>query len=149
MLELHWEESWAPKNWCFWTVVLEKTLQSPLDCKIQPVHPKGDQSWVFIGETDAEAGTPMWYPRFFHFFILCVFKAFMGFTGGRALKNLPSRAGDARDMGLITGLGRSLGVSNGNPLQYFCLTSTMDRGSRQVTVHGVEIYLCTPFIKAV
>ena len=54
------EESWAPKNWCFWTVVLEKTLESPLDCKeIQPVHPKGDQSWVFIGRTDAEAETPI------------------------------------------------------------------------------------------
>ena len=53
------EESWAPKNWCFWTIVLEKTLESPLYCKeIQPVHPKGDQSWVFIGRTDAEAGTP-------------------------------------------------------------------------------------------
>ena len=53
------EESWAPKNWCFWTVVLEKTLESPLDCKeIQPVHPKGGQSWVFIGMTDAEAETP-------------------------------------------------------------------------------------------
>ena len=56
MWELDCEESWAPKNWCFWTVVLEKALQSPLDCKeIQPVHPKGDQSWVFIGRTDAEA----------------------------------------------------------------------------------------------
>ena len=58
--ELDGEESWAPKNWCFWTVVLEKTLESPLDCKvIQPVHPKGDQSWVFIGRTDAEAETPI------------------------------------------------------------------------------------------
>ena len=56
MWELDCEESWAPKNWCFWTVVLEKTLESPLDCKeIQPVHPKGDQSWVFIGRSDAEA----------------------------------------------------------------------------------------------
>ena len=50
MWELHCEESWAPKNWCFWTAVLENTLESPLDCKvIQPAHPKGDQSWVFIG----------------------------------------------------------------------------------------------------
>ena len=58
MWELDCEESWMPKNWCFWTVVLEKTLESPLDCKeIQPVHPKGDQSWVFIGRTDAEAET--------------------------------------------------------------------------------------------
>ena len=55
--------SWAPKNWCFWTVVLEKTLKSPLDCKeIQPVHPKGDQSWVFTGRTDAEAETPILWP---------------------------------------------------------------------------------------
>ena len=58
MWVLDCEESWAPKNWCFWTVVLEKTLESPLDCKeIHPVHPKGDQPWVFIGRTDAEAET--------------------------------------------------------------------------------------------
>ena len=63
MWELDYKESWAPKNWCFWTVVLEKTLESPLDCKeIQPVHPKGDQSWVFIGRTDAEAETPILWP---------------------------------------------------------------------------------------
>ena len=61
--ELHCEESWAPKNWCFWTVVLEKTLESPLDCKeIQPVHPKADQSWVLIGRTNAEAETPILWP---------------------------------------------------------------------------------------
>ena len=63
MWELDYEESWVPKNWCFWIVVLEKTLESPLDCKeIQPVHPKGDQSWVFIGRTDAEAETPILWP---------------------------------------------------------------------------------------
>ena len=63
MWELDYKESWALKNWCFWTVVLEKTLESPLDCKeIQPVHPKGDQSWVFIGGTDAEAETPILWP---------------------------------------------------------------------------------------
>ena len=61
--ELDYKESWAPKNWCFWTVVLEKTLESPLDCKeIQPVHCKGDQSWVFIGRTDVEAETPILWP---------------------------------------------------------------------------------------
>ena len=62
MWELEHKESWAPKNWCFWTVVLEKTLESPLDCKeIQPFHSKGDQSWVFIGRTDVE--TPIfWSP---------------------------------------------------------------------------------------
>ena len=63
MWELDHEESWAPQNWCFWTVVFEKTFQSPLDCKeIQPVHPKGDKSWVFIGRTDAEAETPILWP---------------------------------------------------------------------------------------
>ena len=57
------KESWVPKNWCFWTVVLEKTLESPLDCKeIQPVHPKGKQSWIFIGRTDAEAEAPVLRP---------------------------------------------------------------------------------------
>jgi len=64
MWELDCEESWAWKNWCFWTVVLEKTLESPLDCKeIQPVHPKGDQSWVFFARTDAEAETPILWPH--------------------------------------------------------------------------------------
>ena len=63
MWELDYKESWVPKNWCFWTVVLEKTLESPLDCKeIQPVHPKGDQSWMFIGRTDVEAETPILWP---------------------------------------------------------------------------------------
>ena len=63
MWELDCEESRAPKNWCFWTVVLKKTLESPLDCKeIQPVHPNRDQSWVFIGRTDAEAETPKLWP---------------------------------------------------------------------------------------
>ena len=63
MWELDYKESWAPKNWCFWTVVLEKTLESPLDCmEIQPVHPKRNQSWIFIGRTDAEAETPILWP---------------------------------------------------------------------------------------
>ena len=63
MWELDCEEGWALKNWCFWTVVLEKTLESPLDCKeIHPVHPKGDQSWVFIGRIDVEVETPIVWP---------------------------------------------------------------------------------------
>ena len=63
MWELDYKESWVPKNWCFWTVVLGKTLESPLDCKeIQPVLSKGDQSWVFIGRTDVEAETPIFWP---------------------------------------------------------------------------------------
>ena len=65
MWELDYKESWVPKNWCFWTVVLERTHESPLDCKeIQPVHPKGDQSWVFTGRTDAEAETPILWPPY-------------------------------------------------------------------------------------
>ena len=63
MWELDYKDSWAPKNWYFWTVVLEKTLESPLDCKeIQPVHPKGNQPWIFIGRTDAEAESPILWP---------------------------------------------------------------------------------------
>ena len=63
MWKLDYKKSWAPKNSCFWTVMLEKTLESPLDCKeIQPVHPKGDQSWVFNGRTDVEAETPILWP---------------------------------------------------------------------------------------
>ena len=71
MWELDYKESWVLKNWCFWTVVLEKTLESPLDCKeIQPVHPKGNQSWIFIGRTDVEAETPIplatWWEELTH-----------------------------------------------------------------------------------
>ena len=63
MWELDYKESWAPKNWCSWIVVLEKSLESPLDCKeIQPVHSEGDQSWVFIGRTNAGAETPVLWP---------------------------------------------------------------------------------------
>ena len=63
MLTEHVKEGWAPKCWCFRTVMLEKTLESPLDCKeIQPVHPKGDQSWIFIGRTDAKAKAPIFWP---------------------------------------------------------------------------------------
>ena len=63
MWELDRKEGWTPNNWCFWTAVLEKTLESPLDCKeIQPIHPKGNQSWIFIGRTDAKAEAPILWP---------------------------------------------------------------------------------------
>ena len=63
MWELDRKEGWVPKNWCFQTVVLEKTLEGPLDCKeIKPVNPKGNQSWIFIGKTDAEAEAPIFWP---------------------------------------------------------------------------------------
>ena len=70
--ELDHKEGWAVKNWCFWNMVLEKTLKSPLDCKeIQPVHPKGDQSWVFIGKTDVEAETPILWPPHGKSWLIC------------------------------------------------------------------------------
>ena len=63
MWEVDYKESWAPKNWCFWVVTLQKTLENPLDCKeIQPVNPKGNQSWTLTGRTDAEAETPILWP---------------------------------------------------------------------------------------
>ena len=72
MWESDYRESWVPKNWCFWTVVLEKTLESPLDCKeIQPVHPKGDQSWVFIGRTDVEAESLILWPPDVKSWLIC------------------------------------------------------------------------------
>ena len=65
MWELDYKESWALKNWCFWTVVLENSLESPFDrSEIQPVHPEGNQSWIFIGRTDAEAETPILWPPY-------------------------------------------------------------------------------------
>ena len=72
MWELDYEKSWALKNWCFWTVVLEKTLESALDCKeIQPVHPKGNQSWIFIGRTNAETETPILWPPGLKNWLVC------------------------------------------------------------------------------
>ena len=63
MWELYYKESWVPKNWCFWTRVLEKSLENSLGCKeIKPVHPRGNQSWIFIGRTDVEAETPILWP---------------------------------------------------------------------------------------
>ena len=72
MWELDYKESWAPKNWCFWTVVLEKTLESSLDCKdIKPVNPEGNQSWTFIGRTDPETETPVLWPPDLKNWLIC------------------------------------------------------------------------------
>ena len=105
MWELEYKESWAQKNWCFWTVVLEKTLESPLDCKeVQPVHPKGDQSWVFIGRTDVEAETPtLWPPHAKSW--LTGKDQWVGGTGGRRRRGRQRMRGldgitDQMDMGL-------------------------------------------------
>ena len=120
--ESDYKESWAPKNWCFWAVVLEKTLESPVDCKqIQPVHSKGDQSWVFISTSDAETETPILWPPDAKSWLICKDLMLGRIEGGRRRRWQRMRWLD--------------GITDSIMLQWASLV--MDNKAWYAAVHGV------------
>ena len=127
--ELDHKEGWAPKNWCFWTAVLERTLKSPLDSKeIKPVNPKGNQPWIFTGRTNAEAEAPLlWPPDIKRWLIGKDPDVRRASLVPQMIKNPPT-------MGSIPGVGRSCAEGHSCPLQYSGLeNSTVHRVTKSQT----------------